>query len=434
MGELPHAIGPYKVIRPLGAGGFSQVFLGQDTRGGSLVAIKRVRPDLSGRDPMYRRSIVVEGRVAGALDVPNFPRLAELIAVEGEPVVVLEYVHGFGLDRLLGRVSGRGIPAACVAEIGCQLAAALAALHEGSGEGGGHVHQDLKPSNIRITPEGVVKVLDLGIAAPIERPLRRIRQGTPGYRSPEQVEGARSLSAASDLYALGILLYELSVGRRLFSERVCHDAGLIRGAQREVPGRLQAAGGLLPRGLVPILEGLLADDPAARISTAAQAREALGAWRESLGGAASFPRWARRMNEVLSAGAASDDVAAQRAAALARLSAPRAALEGAGREPESLKGAEGAGAAVQDVEPWPLAPTDAGARREDRWLIAGAAALLILVFFGGLLLGVNTHPTRFGSLAPAPAAEEERPFTVLRGLEAPDGGGSYSAPPRTSAP
>lgn len=321
------------------------MLLGQDTRPhfqGSYVALKRLRQDVDtpeagspprastqGRSPrgdVCRRSLLSEGQIAQGLSNPHVVKVDGLIAVDGDPVVVMEYIEGFGLDQLLTLHSGRGIPGHWVGICLLQLALALKALHKPRGGAGGQgilssvtfgllgegkpnlgaergiVHQDLKPSNIRVTPMGIVKVLDLGIAAPLRTPLERIRQGTPGYRSPEQIKGALSLTPSSDLYTLGILGFELSTGRRLFPESLCHDLGALAAAQKNVHLTLQRAeeAGELPIGLRPILERLLSRGRGHRLVTAEQAEDALRAWIGPIGALSlGFQEWCESIHEGL---------------------------------------------------------------------------------------------------------------------------------------
>lgn len=215
-------LGTYEIVVPLGAGGMGEVYRARDLRLGREVALKVLPPAVAadaGRLARFER----EARAVASL---NHPNIVVLYTVEDEGDVrflTMELVEGQGLDR---HVTTGGLPLARVLEIGIALCEALTAAHEK-----GVVHRDLKPANVMLTREGRVKVLDFGLAklAEAESGLESTQAptlaaplssaglvvGTVPYMSPEQIRG-EAVDGRSDLFALGVILYELSAGRRPF--------------------------------------------------------------------------------------------------------------------------------------------------------------------------------------------------------------------------
>jgi serine/threonine protein kinase/Tol biopolymer transport system component len=216
-------LGSYEILEPLGAGGMGEVYRGRDTRLGREVAIK-VLPAERLSDPTRRARFVQEARAASALNHPHIVTIHEIESAEGLDFIVMELVPGRTLDALIPR---QGMRLGEALRIAIPLADALAAAHAA-----GIVHRDLKPANVMVTPEGVVKVLDFGLAklrlpegtdreattvdagAP---PLTRAGMvvGTPAYMSPEQASGG-TVDARSDIFSFGAVLYEMLTGQRAF--------------------------------------------------------------------------------------------------------------------------------------------------------------------------------------------------------------------------
>src|SRR5579863_3104143 len=202
-------LGPYEILAPLGAGGMGDVYKARDTRLDRIVAIKVSKEQFTER---FER----EARTVAALNHPNIGTLYDV----GPNYLVMEYVEGDSLP-VLG-VSGRAAPSVDrVMQYALQIADGVAAAHSK-----GIVHRDLKPGNILVTPEGRVKILDFGLAtlqsvAPTDATLTRgitdpgTAVGTIGYMSPEQARG-ETVDARSDLWAMGVIFYELLTGVRPF--------------------------------------------------------------------------------------------------------------------------------------------------------------------------------------------------------------------------
>ncbi|HJS57745.1 MAG TPA: protein kinase [Vicinamibacteria bacterium] len=252
-------IGSYQVIDRLGAGGMGEVYRARDTRLGRLVAIKVLR---RGADPELLHRLQREARAASALNHPNIVHIydvGEADAHAGAYYVVMEHVQGESLRR---RMAPGPLPIPEVLDLGAQLADGLSSAHRA-----GVVHRDLKPENLMVTPNGLLKILDFGLAKLVVAPLESIdaretlsRHGTQAgllvgtleYMSPEQATG-RVVDHRTDQFSLGAILYEMVTGRRPF--------------QRETPAQVLAA--LIERDPEPI-ERLRRDVPAALASLVAR--------------------------------------------------------------------------------------------------------------------------------------------------------------------
>jgi len=263
-------LGPYRILRPLGEGGASQVYLAEQTTLKRLVALKMVRSDQEAA-LMDRERLLREGQTGAALDHPNIVRMFDLCQIGTTTFLVLEYVEGVDLEQILQRHGPLALPQAV--RLIVQVAAALDHLHRR-----GLVHRDLKPSNLILMADGTVKLLDMELASPVQSDAdqkQAVLVGTLGFMSPEQALGKR-LDARSDLYSLGATLYCLLSGRALFqnpTEQRLAYLGLI-----SVPPLQQTLEGVVPRGFLPILQRLMAYEPEQRFSSAAELLDALQPW------------------------------------------------------------------------------------------------------------------------------------------------------------
>jgi hypothetical protein len=208
-------LGPYRIDREIGRGGFGVVHLAEDTRLGRQVAIKVLSSEFL-RDPARRDRLRLEARAAAALSHPGIATVYSLEEFEDRLCLVTEYVQG---DTLRSEIERGPLGLDLVIDTGIQVARGLAAAHAA-----GVIHRDLKPENLVRSRQGSVKILDFGIArvdAPLTRSGLRLTEagtilGTPGYMSPEQIEGS-DVDARSDIFALGVVLFELATGRHPFA-------------------------------------------------------------------------------------------------------------------------------------------------------------------------------------------------------------------------
>jgi serine/threonine protein kinase len=211
-GLIGRQIGSYVIQRELGRGGMGVVYLAQDVRLARAVAIKALSPAFS-HAPDVRRRLLNEAKMAAALSHPGIATIYALEEIDGELYMACEYVPGPALRAL---VESGPPPIADVIDIGLQLAGALAEAHTK-----GIVHRDIKPENVIKTPSGVVKVLDFGLARADHVMQTRLTQtgmlvGTPAYLAPEQALGYDA-DFRTDIFALGLLLYELASGTNPFA-------------------------------------------------------------------------------------------------------------------------------------------------------------------------------------------------------------------------
>ena len=203
--------GRYRILTLLGRGGMGEVYRAMDLTLGQSVALKFL-PEEAARNQSLLERFHGEVRVARLVSHPNVCRVYDIGQVEGMPFISMEYVDGEDLACLLTRI-GR-LPADKAVETARKLCAGLAAAHDR-----GVIHRDLKPQNIMINKRGEVVIMDFGLAAiASELTGAEARSGTPAYMAPEQIKGG-AVTARSDIYALGLVLYELFTGKRPFEAK-----------------------------------------------------------------------------------------------------------------------------------------------------------------------------------------------------------------------
>ena len=295
-------LGPYEILSSLGAGGMGEVYRARDTRLGRDVAVK-VLPERLSSNPNVRARFEREARAVSSL---NHPNICSLFDVGREGVVdflVMELIEG---ETLAERVARGPLPVAEVLKIGAQIAGALDRAHRA-----GVVHRDLKPGNVMLTKSGA-KLMDFGLAKPADSgmvaagltvaptatsPLTADGAivGTFQYMPPEQLEG-KEADARSDLFALGLVIYEMATGRRAFEGKT--QASLIAAILKDEPRPISAVVTLAPAALDRIVRQCLRKDPDERIQSAHDVRLRLeeiaeaGPAAEPVAGASSRPgRW-----------------------------------------------------------------------------------------------------------------------------------------------
>src|SRR5579872_6155426 len=203
--------GRYRILGLLGRGGMGEVYRATDLMLGQSVALKFL-PEEAARDQRLLERFHGEVRVARQVSHPNVCRVYDIGEVEGTPFISMEYIDGEDLASLLTRI-GR-LPSDKALETARKICAGLAAAHDR-----GIVHRDLKPQNIMMNKRGEVIIMDFGLAALASQlGPADVRSGTPAYMAPEQLKGAE-VTARSDLYALGLVLYELFTGKRPYDAK-----------------------------------------------------------------------------------------------------------------------------------------------------------------------------------------------------------------------
>ena len=246
-----------------------EVYRATDTKLGREVALK-VLPAEMARDPERLARFQREARAVAALNHPHIVTIFSVEQADGVHFLTMELVEGQSLDR---RIPQGGLPLGQLAEIATALADALSAAHEK-----GIVHRDLKAANIMVTGDGRVKVLDFGLAKEIRadsstdatltsggKTAAGVVMGTPAYMSPEQVSG-RAVDHRSDIFSLGIILYEMAAGRRPFDGS--SSAELASSILRDTPAMITDARPDLPVDLARIIRRCLEKDPRHRVQTA----------------------------------------------------------------------------------------------------------------------------------------------------------------------
>jgi serine/threonine protein kinase len=283
--QLPQPIqfGKYTLFERLGRGGMADVFKGriQGPEGFERIfVVKRILPHLSD-DPTFIRMFIEEAKLSARLNHPNIVQIFELGAVEGEYFISMEYVHGQDLSatmRVLWKSFGPPHPA-LVSFVGREVCRALGYAHGLTDEQGrplGMIHRDVSPSNVMLSYDGAVKLLDFGIAKAMGDAPEITRNGTMkgkyAYMAPEQTE-REEVDHRIDIFAAGIILYESLTGRRLFKGATdIQTIERVRRCDVKPPSFLNPA---CPPELDDILLKALARDPGRRFQTAVEMAEAL---------------------------------------------------------------------------------------------------------------------------------------------------------------
>jgi serine/threonine-protein kinase len=255
----------YRIIGLLGRGGMGEVYRADDLTLGQAVALKFLPPGLAG-DPVRRERLYAEVRIARQISHPNVCRVYDVAEVDGRQFLSMEYVDGEDLASLLTRIGH--LPAAKAIEIARQLCAGIAAAHDK-----GVLHRDLKPANVMLDGRGRVRITDFGLAVAAEDAHEEgVVSGTPAYMAPEQLAGERA-SVRSDIYALGLVLYELHTGKRAF------EAATIAELRRQKEHGTLRAASELTRDVDPVVDRViqrcLETDPRLRPASALQVAAAL---------------------------------------------------------------------------------------------------------------------------------------------------------------
>jgi serine/threonine protein kinase len=304
LGLAGQTVSHYRIIEKVGGGGMGVVYRAKDTRLDRFVALKFLWGEFS-RDPEALNRFQREARAASALNHPNICTIHDIGEQDGRSFITMEYVPGKTLDDLIPR---SGMALCELLKIAIQVAEGLSAAHAA-----GIIHRDLKPSNIMVSENGLVKILDFGLAKrlPIAGPaetgdIATAGISTPGqimgtimYMSPEQVLG-QEIDPRSDLFAFGIVLYEMIAGCHPWPSKpaietmhaILHDA--------PPPIDSPASGADLPTALQRIVRRCLAKRPTERFQTARELRAALDqASAEVISKPTEYDRSEGRLDPVL---------------------------------------------------------------------------------------------------------------------------------------
>jgi tRNA A-37 threonylcarbamoyl transferase component Bud32 len=260
-------IGRFEIRRSLGSGGMGEIFECYDTELHRTVAIK-VLASKHVEDQTMKQRFLREARMASKLNHPTIATIHEIGEAAGNPYIVMEYVEG---QTLAERLANGPLPINEIVETARQAAEALAEAHEA-----GVVHRDIKTANIMITTRGKVKVLDFGLAKPLpvlSRATSKTRLtesgvllGTVNYMSPEQASGGGEVSHLSDIFSLGVVLYEITTGRLPFEGETYFQT--IDAIRKRAPGQVAKHRKDAPPRLVTIIDRMLKKSPAERYQSA----------------------------------------------------------------------------------------------------------------------------------------------------------------------
>jgi serine/threonine protein kinase len=253
----------YRIVSPLGKGGMGEVYRAEDLKLGQTVALKFLPKSLAGNEESLSR-FTREVRLARQVSHPNVCRVFDIGEADGQTFLTMEFVDGEDIASLMRRI-GR-LPADKALEIARQVCAGLAAAHEH-----GIIHRDLKPANIMLDGRGRARITDFGLAG-LSTDVRgeNARAGTPAYMSPEQFSGGE-VTPKSDIYSLGLVMYEIFTGKRPYEAATFEEMGRLREKSTPVAPseHLKNIDPLVERVMLRCLEKNLAKRPISALQVAA---------------------------------------------------------------------------------------------------------------------------------------------------------------------
>jgi serine/threonine protein kinase/tetratricopeptide (TPR) repeat protein len=253
------SISHYRILGRLGEGGMGVVYKAEDTRLRRTVALKFL-PQKLARDDDARARFVREAQAASSLNHPNICTIHDIDEADGRMFITMACIEG---EELREWIQKGELELDEILEIGCQIAEALREAHDR-----GVVHRDIKPGNIMVTPRGVVKVMDFGIAklsGATQLTQTGSTTGTVAYMSPEQARGLK-LDRRTDIWSLGAVMYEMITRRRPFTGD--YERAMIRSILNDTPARMVVLRPDVPAGFERVVGRMLAKDPEARYQNA----------------------------------------------------------------------------------------------------------------------------------------------------------------------
>jgi len=259
-------VGHYTILKKIGFGGMGEVYLAEDTELNRRVALKFLPPNLC-RDEDCLKRFKREARAAAQLSHPNIITIYEVAEFQGRPFIAMEHIEGQSLSDIIKK---KELKLSEVLELAVQICEGMHKAHRS-----GVIHRDIKPSNIMVDTDGQVKILDFGLASiKDEQKITRdgAMMGTSGYMSPEQILGEK-VDERSDIFALGIVFYEMITGRPPFKKE--NESATYRAILEEQPEPLRRFKADVPEGLQHMIAKALEKNPALRYQHSDECRSDL---------------------------------------------------------------------------------------------------------------------------------------------------------------
>jgi len=281
-GLVGQQVGKYQILKRLAAGGMAELFLARTTgiQGFQKVfALKRILPQLADNED-FVEMFLREAKLAATLEHPNIVHVSDFGKADDDYFFVMSYVHGRDLLSVLRAAAKKGkrIPIDCAIAISLGTCAGLHYAHEHKGFDGkplGLVHRDVSPTNVLVSYDGNVKIVDFGIAKAAAQNVNTragVRKGKASYMSPEQCRGA-SIDRRSDIWSIGVVLWEMVTMARLF--KADNELAIMHKILHEVPPELRDMDPQAPGGLQEIIDKCLAHEPSQRYQTARELQQDL---------------------------------------------------------------------------------------------------------------------------------------------------------------
>lgn len=357
--ETGKRIGDYQILNELGSGGMGRVYRVRNVISDRIDAMKVLLPDLAGRQELAAR-FLREIKLMASLNHPNIAALRTAFTADNQLVMIMEYVEG---TTLAEHLEHGPIPAAEAVNYIAQVLSALSYAHQQ------HViHRDIKPANMMLTPQGLVKLMDFGIARAGEQrslTMTGTTLGSLGYMSPEQVKG-EATDARSDLYSVGVSLYEMVTGQRPFQST--SDYSVMAAHVKEAPKPPVEIQPGLPAALNEIILMAIAKDPAQRFQTA-------DAFRNALSSVRSAPSASQAAVSSTSEAATLDTILTPASSQPAVTATPQVAI------PVQAQGAKAA--TVPATPAIPIPPPQPGSHR-GLYMTLGALIVLVVLVAAGI--------------------------------------------------